>query len=174
MTTKLNKKICLLGDFSVGKTSLVHRFIYNEPFEDEYASPMAGVKVNRKTIVMPHKNDVVELTLFFWDLAGNEDFSQLWHSYVHGAVGAALVCDLTRPETLNNLIKYAADLRQTNPTAKFILAANKSDLTDEYRLTPTKLKEISTELDAPYYLTSAKTGNEVEVFFRHLGRLLLP
>ncbi len=173
MTTKISKKICMLGDFAVGKTSLVHRFIYNELYEDQYFSPMAGIKVNRKTVVMPQRNDVVELTIFFWDLAGQDDFSQLWHSYAYNAVGAALVCDLTRPETLDNLMKYAVDFRQANPAAKFIMAANKSDLADEYRLTPTIVKEVSNKLNAPYYLTSAKTGHEVEDFFRHLGRLLL-
>ena len=93
----ISKKVCLLGDFAVGKTSLVRRFVLNI-FEDRYLSTI-GVKVSRKTVVTPGPGDLIELTLMLWDLAGSEEFDQVRASYLRGASGAVLVCDLTRPET---------------------------------------------------------------------------
>ncbi len=170
MTTTVSKKVCLLGDFAVGKTSLVRRFVHNL-FDDKYLSTI-GVKVSRKTVSVIGDERISQLTLLLWDLAGSEEFSPMRASYLRGAAGAILVCDLTRAETLANLAGYAADLRQLNPTAKFVLAANKRDLAEQ-QLTESQIETIAAELNAPYTLTSAKTGDEVETLFRQLGRLLL-
>ena len=67
----LSKKVCLLGDFAVGKTSLVRRFVY-DLFDDQYLSTI-GVKVSRKTITVARGQDLVELTMMLWDLAGSEE-----------------------------------------------------------------------------------------------------
>lgn len=166
-----SKKICLLGDFSVGKTSLVRRFVHSR-FDDQYISTI-GVKVSRKTIVLPLAEDLVELTLMVWDLAGGQGTATVAASYLRGAVGAVLVCDMTRAESLAHLPLYARDLHSVMPTAKLMVAANKLDLTNEYQLSPDNIAEAATQLEAPYYLTSAKEGNEVETLFRHLGKLLL-
>jgi small GTP-binding protein len=167
----ISKKICLLGDFAVGKTSLVRRFVYSL-FDDKYISTI-GVKVSRKTVVIPRDDDVVELTMMLWDLAGSEEFSQARASYLRGAAGAALVCDLTRPDTLASLQVYADDLLGLNPHARLVLAANKSDLAAQQRLTPEQIEDVAAVLSAPYCLTSAKTGDEVEPLFRLLGKLLV-
>ena len=167
----INKKICLLGDFAVGKTSLVRRFVYSL-FNDKYISTI-GVKVSRKTVTVPRGDEIVHLTMMLWDLAGSEEFNQVRASYLRGAAGAVLVCDLTREETLNSLLTCADDLLSINPDAQFILAANKHDLADQQRIFPAQIEAVAADLDAPYYLTSAKTGEEVETLFRHLGRLLV-
>lgn len=171
MTTTMSKKICLLGDFAVGKTSLVRRFVHNL-FDDKYLSTI-GVKVSRKSVSVVGDEQVSQLTLLLWDLAGSEEFSPMRASYLRGAAGAILVCDLTRAETLANLAGYVADLRQLNPTAQFVVAANKTDLTEQHQLTERQIEAVAADLKAPYYLTSAKTGDETESLFRCLGRLLL-
>lgn len=170
--TTFSKKICLLGDFAVGKTSLVRRFVYNL-FDDRYISTI-GVKVSRKTVVVPRAGDVVELTMMLWDLAGSEEFNQVRASYLRGTAGAVLVCDLTRPETLTNLSTYTADLFQVSPDARLIIAANKSDLTDQQQIEPADVQTVAAQFNAPYYITSARTGDEVETLFRQLGGLLVP
>lgn len=176
MVAKFSKKVCLLGDFAVGKTSLVRRFVYSI-FEDKYISTI-GVKVSRKTVTIPHSKDIVELTIMLWDLAGSQEFSQVQSSYLRGAAGAVLVCDLTRAKTLDSLRGYADDLLTVSPNARLILAANKQDLIQpnsapsEHQLSEAQIEAIAAELNAPYYLTSAKTGEAVEILFRHLGRLL--
>jgi len=167
----VSKKVCLLGDFAVGKTSLIRRFVHNL-FSDKYINTI-GVKVSRKTVAVPHGDEIVELTMMLWDVAGAKEFERVRTSYLHGAAGAVLVCDLTRPETLDSLRTYAEALLNVSPGAQLILAANKRDLTDQQQLTRAQVEAVATELDAPYYFTSAKTGDEVETLFRHLGRLLL-
>jgi small GTP-binding protein len=171
MMRTISKKVCLLGDFAVGKTSLLRRFVYNL-FSDKYVSTI-GVKVSRKTVAIPRADDVVELTMMLWDLAGSEEFNQVRASYLRGAAGAVLVCDLTRPETLDSLHAYAGALVSVNPDARLILAANKRDLADEQQLTPAQIEAVAADLSAPCYLTSAKTGDEVETLFHRLGRLLV-
>lgn len=168
----ISKKVCLLGDFSVGKTSLVRRFVLNL-FEDRYLSTI-GVKVSRKTVVTPGPGDLVELTLMLWDLAGSEEFDAVRASYLRGASGAVLVCDLTRPETLASLTTYADDLRRVSPqAAALVVAANKLDLVEQRRIGQDELEQAAARFNAPLFLTSARTGDEVEVLFRRLGQLLV-
>jgi small GTP-binding protein len=169
--TAFSKKVCLLGDFAVGKTSLVRRFVY-DLFDDKYISTI-GVKVSRKTVAVPRANDVVELTMMLWDLAGSEEFTPVRASYTRGAAGAVLVCDLSRPETLDDLRIYAEDLCQVSPDACLIVAANKRDLIDHGLNAIPQVERIAAELDAPYYLSSAKTGEGVETIFRQLAQMLL-
>ena len=169
---KVSKKICLLGDFAVGKTSLVRRYVYNR-FDDKYISTI-GVKVSRKTVTVPQNNDeLVEITIMLWDLAGSEEFDQVRASYLRGAAGAVLVCDLTRADTLGNLINYANDFSRVNSVSNLIVAANKNDLTDQHEIKKGQVEAVAAQLKATFYLTSAKTGDEVEALFRQLGHLLV-
>ncbi len=169
--TSISRKVCLLGDFAVGKTSLVRRFVY-ELYDDRYINTI-GVKVSRRTVAIPHGDRIVEITMVLWDVAGSEEFEQVRVSYLRGAAGAVLVCDLTRPETLESLRSYAEVMLNVNPDARLVLAANKRDLLDQQKLSRAEVEALATELNAPYYLVSAKTGKGVDALFRHLGRLLL-
>ena len=167
----LSKKICMLGDFAVGKTSLMRRFVEGV-FEDKYLSTI-GVKVDRKAITVSGANDTTQITMMVWDLAGSEKFNQMRANYLRGAAGAILVCDLTRPDTLASLQNYADDLYRVSPEAHLVLAANKADLTAEHRLTPAQIEVVAANLDAPFYLTSAKTGETVETAFYELGQRMI-
>jgi small GTP-binding protein len=167
----ISKKICLLGDFAVGKTSLVRRFVH-DLFDDKYISTI-GVKVSRKTVMLPGERHGLELTMMLWDLAGSEEFNLVQASYLRGASGALLVCDLTRTETLDGLLAYAKNMLEVSPSARFALAANKCDLVDQQQLTREDVEQVATHLDAPFCLTSAKTGDDVEMIFSHLGQLVL-
>jgi small GTP-binding protein len=170
----LSKKVCLLGDFAVGKTSLVRRFVYDY-FDDQYLSTI-GVKVSRKTINLAQGQDLVELTMMLWDLAGGEEFTPMRTSYLRGASGMLLVGDLTRPPTFELLSRYGAGLEQTGERLPLVLAANKVDLLDDDqggRETLRWVQTVAETLAVPLYLTSALTGDEVERAFRHLGRLMV-
>ena len=168
--TTLSKKVCLLGDFAVGKTSLVRRFVYDR-YDDKYISTI-GVKVSRKTVTFLQNRQIINMTMMLWDLAGSEEFNQVRASYLKGAAGAVLVCDLTRAETLTSVKKYIENF-SNNRAAKFVLAANKYDLPDQYELTPARVEDTATELGIPFCLTSAKTGQEVETLFSRLAQLLV-
>jgi small GTP-binding protein len=164
----LSAKVCLLGDYAVGKTSLVRRFVYNM-FDDRYLSTI-GVKVSRKVVSLARGDDVVELTLMLWDLAGSEEFDSVRASYLRGAVAGLIVCDLTQPSTMASAPQYANQIRAVNPRAALVLAANKLDLADQRLVSDDDVCAMARLLDAPCLFTSAKTGDGVDEAFRDLGR----
>lgn len=170
----LSKKVCLLGDFAVGKTSLVRRFVY-DLFDDHYLSTI-GVKVSRKTITVPREHDMVELTMMLWDLAGSEEFTHMRSSYLRGAAAVLLVGDLTRPVTFGALPRYVADVDAMSPSLPRLLAANKVDLLGDANADRAVLQDVQSlaeALAAPLYVTSALTGDEVEQAFRAMGRMMV-
>jgi len=167
----IQKKVCLLGDFAVGKTSLVRRFVEGI-FDEKYLSTI-GTRISRRALTLERAGQAVELTLLIWDLAGGERFSQVMESYYRGAAGAMLVCDLTRPETLKALRDYAEDFWSVNPQAPLVLVGNKVDLTDQRALSDQDLATIAGQCQAPWFTSSARTGENVERAFRLLGERMI-
>ena len=168
---RLQKKVCLLGDFAVGKTSLVRRFVEG-CFDERYLSSI-GVKVDRKELRLPASNGEVMLTLMLWDLAGGPDVGPVAPSYYRGSSAAVIACDLTRPDTISGIGRYAQRFQATNPTAQLIVAANKVDLVEERRPSNEDLDAMAADWAAPLFYTSAKTGEQVEAMFERLGLLLV-
>ena len=167
----VSKKVCLLGDFAVGKTSLVRR-LGHSIFNDKYLATI-GVKVSRKSITLSDEHGAVELNLMLWDLAGSEEFTRMRTSYLRGAAGAVLVCDLTRAETLPALDVYVNALRDINSKVALIVAAYKCDLMEQTQLSLTRIEDYAAGLGIPFCLTSAKDGTAVNTLFEHLGMLIL-
>lgn len=167
----LSTKICLLGDYAVGKTSLVRRFVYNL-FEDKYLSTI-GVKVSRKVVAVPRGDEVIELVLMLWDLAGSEEFDSVRASYLRGASGALVVCDVTQRASLSGVCEYVRQIRAINANAAIVLAANKQDLVEQRVVSEGELVATAADLGAGYFATSARTGLGVEEAFRQLGRLAI-
>lgn len=164
----VQKKVCLLGDFAVGKTSLVRQYVEGR-FDDKYLTTI-GVKISRKTLERKDHR----LDLLIWDLAGGEEFRRYELSYLRGASGALLVCDLTRTETLKYLFTYAEQMRSANADAPMVVIGNKVDLNVEREITQTDLDSIANQICAPTILTSAKTGENVEICMQRLAELLEP
>jgi small GTP-binding protein len=159
----IQKKICLLGEFSVGKTSLIRRFV-EERFDETYLSTI-GVHMSRKRL--DRKEHFLDF--FIWDLAGGENFQVVGPNYLRGAAGAIIVCDLTRKETLAALSYYAGQIRSLNPDAALVFAANKADLVLERVVAHDELQEAITSFSNSYLLTSAKTGQNVDLAFATLA-----
>ena len=90
----LQRKVCLLGAFAVGKTSLVARFVHSL-FSERYHTTI-GVKIDRKTVRVNGR----DVNLMIWDLAGEDEFMSLRMSYLRGTDGCLLVIDGTRKDTL--------------------------------------------------------------------------
>lgn len=177
MMAVIQKKVCMVGAFGVGKTSLVRRFVHNI-FDDKYIFTI-GVKVSRKTVVVPQADSGVQLNMLLWDLAGADEFDAVATNYLRGAAATVLVCDLTRPDTLDKLPVYTAHIRTVAPAACLMVAANKHDLLDPPPpgqtpgVTLPQIESVAASLASPYHLTSAKTGRGVEDLFNHLARLLI-
>ncbi len=169
--TVIQKKVCLLGDFAVGKSSLVRRFVEGI-FEDKYLSTI-GAKVDRKIVSLQTESQATNLTLLLWDLAGGEKFDRVMSSYYRGAAGAVLVCDLTRPETLQAMVNYTRDFWSVNPRTPIVIVGNKVDLVEKRAITDDELAAVAGRYQLPWFVSSAKTGENVEFFFQALGQRLL-
>jgi small GTP-binding protein len=162
----IQKKICLLGDIAVGKTSLVRRYVEGS-FDDRYLSTI-GVKITSKLLT----RQGYQLNLIIWDLAGGEEFPGHEKNYLRGAAGALLVCDLSRPETIRVLSVYARKLIGINPTATVVVAANKVDLIENSSADKPDLEALCQALACRFLYTSAKTGKNVEEIIELLANEL--
>ena len=165
----LSKKICLVGDFNVGKTSLIRRFV-DRQFSDRYLSTV-GVKISRKNVeleeVADRKNAKVQLLI--WDLEGSTKFKGIAPTYLQGSKGVIIVGDLTRSETLEHIKDHIQLFLSINPKGQIIIALNKVDLVDEAKLE--KLIDIhqsNFQNIGTIYTTSAKTGKNVDEIFQTL------
>ena len=169
----ITKKICLLGDFNVGKTSLIRRFV-EDKFSDRYLSTV-GVKVSRKSLQVKAKSNIYLLNLLIWDLEGNTKFKSITPSYLKGASGAIIVADLFRTNTLNTIGKHIDLFLSVNPQGTIAIALNKADLVPQEKLD--KLIELHSFYEQKQvlkaYSTSAKTGTNVPNLFTTLSQSLI-
>ena len=170
----ISKKVCLVGDFSVGKTSLIRRFV-EDKFSDRYLSTV-GVKVTRKYIELSTKDQANQsVHLLIWDIEGQTKFQPIASAYLRGASGAIIVADLTRPETLQHLQKHIDLFCSINPQGFAIVALNKSDLTiEEKRAKIAELYNFDHHSQVlSTYTTSAKTGEYVDRIFVQLAENMI-
>jgi small GTP-binding protein len=162
----LKKKVCMLGSFSVGKTSLVRRFIHSD-FSEKYLTTM-GVKVEKKPVPL----DGEELTLMLWDIYGEDDFQKLVMTYLTGASGYLLVADGTRRATLEKALELHDRAQGKLGPTPFVVALNKCDLAADWEVT----EEAEQDMRARGWIvlrTSAKTGEGVEEAFQSLAQAML-
>lgn len=162
----LQKKICMLGSYGVGKTSLVGRFVHSI-FSEKYQSTI-GVKVDRKRMQI----DEQDVNLLLWDLHGDDEFQRVRASYLRGMTGYILVIDSTRGESLQVAVDLQRLAFDTVGDIPFIVLINKCDLTDEWDLD----NEVLSELENQGWIlhqTSAKTGKLVNESFELLAKNMI-
>jgi small GTP-binding protein len=165
----------MLGDFSVGKTSLIRRFV-DRQFSDQYLSTV-GVKISRKTVECQlfEQKKQVNIQLLIWDLEGNTKFKAVTPTYLQGASSAVVVADINRQVTIDHISDHIQCFLSVNPKGFVIVALNKSDLIDE----ETRKRYLeSIAMNAPdkiiaTYSTSAKTGLCVDEIFQKLAYQML-
>ena len=162
----LQKKICMLGAFAVGKTSLVFRFV-KSMFSEKYQTTV-GVKIDRKTVEVGGQ----EVSLILWDLHGEDDFQKIRTSYLRGTAGYFLVVDGTRSATLDTAIALQRRAEETIGQVPFILLLNKADLGCEWDLEEGALEDLKAG-GWTLIETSAKTGAGVEDAFLALAGQVL-
>jgi len=162
----IQKKICMLGTFAVGKTSLVRRFV-ESIYSDEYHTTV-GVKIDKKVVQL----DEQEVMLLLWDIQGEESVQDLRRSYLRGAAGYLLVADGTRRDTLYRTRAIQTVVQDTVALAPFLLLINKSDLTEAWSLEEREIEEMK-DKGWQVIRTSAKTGVGVEEAFLTLAQKML-
>jgi small GTP-binding protein len=168
------KKICLIGDFGVGKTSLVRRYIESS-FSDNYLSTV-GVKIARKTLEISDRSQKnIDLQLMIWDIEGSTKFKSISTSYLQGAKGAIIVADASRMDTVVNVNAHIRTFTAVNPHGSIVVALNKSDLVlDEDLARMLQISSAQTQVPVlGTYPTSAKSGKNVDLMFVNLAQGLL-
>jgi len=164
MSRIVRYKMVLFGDSTVGKTSVVERFI-NDKFEECYISTL-GYNVYEKQI--PYKDSVISLMI--WDIGGQEKFRDLRKRYAEGANVAFIVFDITNKQSFDNVAVWRRDLEEFAGKAPFILIGNKMDLEWNRKVPKADAQRIASQLGAlDFFETSAKTGVGVENAFKMLA-----
>ena len=158
----IQKKICLMGAYAVGKTSLVARYVHSI-FSEKYQTTL-GVKIDKK-IVAAANGDVM---LMIWDLAGEDEFIGADLEYTRGAAGYFLVADGTRRVSLERAVALQQRICDRLGPVPFLLLVNKVDLETEWEISTGDLEELS---NAGWRIlrTSAKSGQGVEAAFLSLA-----
>lgn len=162
---KYIKKVALLGDGGVGKTSLVRRYVL-DVFSDDYIQTF-GAKVTKKVLQV----ESFELTMMIWDILGQKSNSSLHSTYYSGSNGAILVFDLTRPDSLESVPRWHDDLVKVTGKIPLVLVANKADLHKE--VAQERMDQVTSQLGIDIHFTSAKVGTGVDEAFWQLASKMM-
>jgi small GTP-binding protein len=158
----INKKICMLGAFCVGKTALVRQYV-SSIFSDNYLSTV-GVKISKKVVTEASR----EISLVLWDMEGQDHYSTVNLSYLRGANGLLFVIDGTRGESLSVALKLRSDsVKLLGPEIPHYFLVNKADLEQEWEITAKVLSTLEAR-GIKILKTSAKSGLNVEAAFTGL------
>lgn len=161
------KKICLLGDPAVGKTSLILRFVQHT-FSPRYLSTIGAV-VYKKQVEL---EDAV-IDLMIWDIAGQETFDAVKLAYFKGADGSFIVCDSSRDTTYEHLEDWINSFSRVQKNSKFVFLANKIDLATDIKAIEEKMKSTAEKHKTQFFFTSAKEGTNVERAFSVLAEKII-
>jgi small GTP-binding protein len=159
------RKICMLGAFAVGKTSLVRRYV-DSIFSETYLTTV-GVKIDKRVVTV----DDEPLTLILWDLAGEDDVSAVRTSYLRGAAGCFLVVDGTRAKTLEVARSIQERAEAEIGPVPFMALLNKHDLRAEWEISDQDVDDLA-RAGWVVQPTSARTGDGVEAAFQALAERL--
>ena len=162
----IKKKVCMVGLYGVGKTSLVKRFV-ESVFDERYLTSV-GVKIDRKDVAVGDRT----VTLAIWDIAGEDELAQFRISNVRAASGYILVADGCRTASLEKAVDLNRRITDVLGPVPFVLVVNKADLREQWEIQPRDLEEL-TRNGWRSFETSAKTGDGVEQVFLELTRSML-
>ncbi len=162
----IQKKICMVGAFGVGKTSLVSRFVHSI-FSEKYMTTV-GVKIDKKQLTI----DGEGITLVLWDLAGKDAINEIKPEHLRGASGYLVVADGTRAETLQTAVELQSRAAVAAGNVPFTLLINKADLQEKWEIKESELAPLKQQ-GWTVFPTSAKTGEGVEQVFLDLATRIL-
>lgn len=166
-------KVSLLGDGAVGKTSLIKKYVYDE-FEDKYLLTLGAKTIMKKIdMVTTDSKTPVECNLMIWDIMGQKEFERLHKTFFRGTKGAFIVTDYTRRETLESVEDWIRRLFEVTGPIPMVFVINKSDLEDKAEYKKEELERIASKYGSTVYMSSAKTGINVEHFFYKLAQMLV-
>lgn len=171
---RLKLKVCLVGDGAVGKTSLVRKYVFDE-FSDKYLATM-GTKITKREMTVRDADGGIDtqIDMAIWDIMGQHGFRRLLQeAYFFGVDGIIAVCDLTREETLEGLSDWLERVQEIAGEVPVVAAGNKNDVEGAKIVKEPDLKKMMETYNAEYFMTSAKTGENVEQLFDILTKEIL-
>ncbi len=171
---RMKMKVCLVGEAAVGKTSLIRRYVLDD-FDDKYIQTL-GTKVSKKELQVPRPkgDDPLKVDMTIWDIMGQKGFRELLkEAYFYGARGILAVCDVTRRATLDDLDDWIEGVYSVTGKIPIQFLANKWDLRDRAEFGEAEIEQVTRAYGAPFSLTSAKTGENVEPSFTSLAERIL-
>ena len=163
-------KCVLLGDSTVGKTSMMTRLVQNA--YTGYHEPTIGAAFRVKSLIV----DEYTIKYEIWDTAGQERYRSLAPMYYRGASIAVVVFDITDKQTFERAKAWIAELERNMTSIQDVtigIAANKCDLNDKYDIDMDEVKEYAEEKNAVLMQTSAKTNINVTQLFEEIGMVLM-
>jgi small GTP-binding protein len=161
-------KIVIIGDAGVGKTTTTIQFAQSK-FNSEYM-PTIGVSIVKNEYLFG--DNLVNFQI--WDIAGQQYWQPMRKIYYGGSQGALILYDVTRPLSFQNVRKWHQELKEFLPNKiPQVLVANKIDLEDLRKISKAEGEALAAELNMPYFEISAKTAENLERAFSHLGELLI-
>lgn len=161
-------KVALIGDYAVGKTSLIRRYM-TDTFDEDYKATL-GATVSSFETMINNSN----ITLQVWDLAGQTSFRRVRVQYLFGTDFAIVVYDVTRVDSLIGLDEWVKDVKNSSPNVFLYLVGNKIDLKDEQTVHRASAEQFRKEWNMLGLMeTSAKDGTNVKRLFETVAELLL-
>ena len=158
-------KVVIAGDGTVGKTSLVRRYCEGK-FE---MTRIATIGVDFQTKLVELSERTVKLSI--WDMAGQDRFQVIRSGFYRGSRAAALVYDVTMPDTFNSLTRWRTEILEAVPEQPFVIVGNKIDL--ERVQARDQAEAFAQSIQASYLETSALSGEGVPDLFEALAKMSL-
>ncbi|MEE9236601.1 MAG: Rab family GTPase [Thermoplasmata archaeon] len=163
-------KVCLVGEFAVGKTSLVNRYVRNI-FHDRYFATI-GAKITKAEVTQGGE-DSSQVIMTIWDIMGEKGFRELLkEAYFDGTNGALAVCDLTRSDTLDETEAWISAIFRIAGRIPIVIVGNKTDLEDRIKIHEDDIAAFAKRHSCPYVITSAKSGENVQAAFKAISKLI--
>ena len=157
-----------MGDYAVGKTCIIRRYVSNTFIEDYKAS--IGVDITSQELSF----EKGQIQLQIWDMSGQTDFKLVRSQFMSGTDMGIIVFDLTRPSSLDNVSRWINEIHAMVPKLPLVLVGNKSDLTNERQILKETAEKKAKEHEMLQYLeTSAKSGENIIELFKDIAQQLL-
>jgi small GTP-binding protein len=161
-------KVILMGDYAVGKTCIIRRYVSNTFIEDYKAS--IGVDITSQEL--NYEADLVQLQL--WDMSGQTDFKLVRKQFMSGTDIGVIVFDLTRPSSLQSVGRWINEIHAMVPELPLVLVGNKSDLEKERQVSQKDAEKTVKEHGMLFYAeTSAKSGTNITQLFGDVAHRLM-
>lgn len=161
-------KFIILGDYAVGKTCVIRRYV-SDTFDEEYKASIGVDITSQQLFFDPH-----QVQLQIWDMSGQTDFRELRRQFMNGSDCGIIVFDVTRRSSLENIPRWMNEARANVPGLQFALVGNKTDLVDERVVKHEEAERAAKENKLLFYIeTSAKSGSNIQLLFKRLAQLIL-